>query len=78
MKELQDLGNAFLYRPDSPSVGNTLIIAGFVPAWFDSTHLSLIYYACLIPPAAYHLVSWIRKTIIPAIKEGWDKFNNPL
>lgn len=52
----------------SPTVGATLFAAGLVPNWFDSAHLSAIYYLCLIPPALWYLGSWFFKEVVPGVQ----------
>lgn len=60
-------------RGDKAYVGTGLIVAGFVPNFFSSSTLSAIYFALLIPPAAYHCYLWARKTIYPMIRNLLDK-----
>ena len=55
------------YHPDRPAVGIGLVLAGFVPFSFDSAHLSAVYFALLIPPAAFHCYAWVHKAVIPFI-----------
>lgn len=57
---------------DKPSVGAGLLLAGFIPqfSWFDSSHLSTLYFALLIPPTAFHCYTWFKKSILPSVIDG--------
>lgn len=72
-----------IHHADKPAVGVTLMMAGLVPIWFDSPHLSAVYYALLIIPAAGHALAWIYSTAIPYFikihnktKSLWTKIQN--
>lgn len=57
---------------DSTNNPPALIAAGFVPnvvnQVFTLSTLQIVYFALLIPPAAYHCYVWARKTFWPTIK----------
>jgi len=52
-----------------------LVTAGLLPFTFNSQTLSAVYFALLIPPAAYHCWSFIHDTLLPLLKKKNDKSN---
>lgn len=57
-------------KGDHVYVGTSLILAGIIPSLFSSTTLQAVYFALLIPPAAYHCYLWAKKAVWPAVR-GW-------
>lgn len=52
-----------------PYVSGGLVAAGLLPFTFNSQTLSTVYWALLIPPAAYHCWVFIHDTILPLFKK---------
>lgn len=63
-------------RGDHAVVGSGLILAGFVPiSLFTSENLQILYFALLIPPAAYHCYLWGRKAVYPMLKKLYERYS---
>lgn len=52
-----------------PAVSGGLVAAGLLPFTFNSQTLSAVYWALLIPPAAYHLYVFVNDTLLPLLKK---------
>lgn len=58
-----------IHKANHAYVGAGLVAAGFVPSFINLYNLQSVYFALLIPPALWHIVTWVKKTVIPEIKK---------
>lgn len=70
---MQHYLTAITDKLDHPSAGGVLILAGLLPTILSTNFLSAVYFALLIPPAAYHCYVQVRTNIWPAIKSHFTK-----